>query len=169
MVWLLKKLYLYGKNKDRFYMNNMRYDKGISPLIAAILLIAISVIVAAILLNWSTLLTYQQTQDITNETRQISKCGILTVESVYLDFASNRSRVFVKSIVEDTLDSAKLVTSTGLDMPLNTKLPLQINKGEIKILEFNLTSNLSTCANFSQVIIGTRCSTIIYDQEPTNC
>ncbi len=143
--------------------------KGVSPLIAAILLIAISVIVSSIVLNWSTLLISRQTQDITNETGQISKCGLLSIESVYLDFASNRSRVFVKSIVEDTMDSAKLVTTIGLDMPLNTKLPLQINKGEIKVLEFNLTSNLSTCANFSQVIVGTRCTAISYDQEPTNC
>lgn len=149
-------------------MDNMEH-KGISPLLAAILLIAISVIVSSILLNWSTLLTSQQTQDITNETKQITGCGVLTIEGVYLDFTSNRSRVFVKSIVEDSIDSAKLVTTRGADMPLNTKLPMEINKGDIKILEFNLTASLLACTNFSQVILGTRCSTISYNQKPTNC
>lgn len=146
-----------------------KYSKGISPLLASILLIALAVIIASMLLTWSTLLTSEQTQDITNTSRQITTCGVLSIEDVYLDFATNRSRVFVKSTLEDIIDGARLVARSGVDMPITTELPLEIDKGEIEILEFHLTANLSACVNFSQVIISTQCTTISYGQKPTNC
>ena len=142
---------------------------GVSPLFATIFLIGITVVIVAILLNWSTLMTSEQTQDITNKSGEISTCAVLSINDVYLDFASNVSRVFVKSSVEGTIADAKLLARNGVDMPLKTKLPLDINKGEIKIVEFNLTSNLSSCTNFSKVVVSKKCASINYDLKPTNC
>ena len=154
-----------GKKKSR---NNI-FNKGVSPLLAAILLIALSVILSSILLNWSSLFTSEHTEDIENTSSVIRNCPVITIDNVYLDFAGNRSRVFASSKIEGTVGSIKLVARNGVDMPLNTKVPVEINKGDIKIFEFNLTSNLSSCANFSSVILATICSTVTYAQSPTNC
>ncbi len=143
--------------------------KGVSPLIATVLLIAIAVIIANLISNWSLFAVSEQTEDISNTSEQITNCPVMTIEDVYLDFAANKSRVFVKSSIEGNVDSARLVARSGVDMPLTTKMPLEVNRGEIKILEFNLTANLSSCVNFSQVIISTQCSSISYDRTPRNC
>ena len=165
------------KTENNIFYNGMRAEgekrsfssKGVSPLIAAVLLIAISVVIAATLINWSSLFTSDQTEDIENTSNVIRNCPVITIDEVYLDFTSNRSRVFVSSKIEGAVDSIKLVAQNGVDMPLNIKVPVEINKGDIKIFEFNLTSNLSSCTNFSRVILATICSTVTYAQSPTNC
>ncbi len=159
-----------SENSKEFSAGNRSFaSKGVSPLLAAILLIAISVVLASILLNWSSLFTSGQTEDIENTSNVIRNCPVITIDDVFLDFTSNRSRVFVSSKIEGTVDSIKLVARNGVDMPLNTKVPVEINKGDIKIFEFNLTSNLSSCTNFSRVILATICSTVTYAQSPANC
>lgn len=143
--------------------------KGLSTLVAVVILIAIVMIITTTLLNWTTLFTSEQTKDISNTSRVIKDCAVITVDDVYLDFSSNRSRVFLKSSVEGVMDSAVLLNKKGVEMPLNTNMPLEINKGEIKMIEFNLTSDLTACANFSQVLVSTQCSTITFDQAPRGC
>ena len=147
----------------------MSSRKGLSSLIAVIILIAIVTVITTMLLNWTTLFASEQTKDISNTTRIIKDCAVINIDDVYVDFASNRSRVFVKSSVEGIMDSAVLINKNGIEMPVNTRMPMEINKGEIKIIEFNLTGNLTTCANFSQVIVSTQCSSIIFDQAPRGC
>ncbi len=143
--------------------------KGLSPLIAVIILIAIVVIISTMLLNWTSIFATDQTSDISNASKQVTTCGVLSIEDVYLDFPTNRSRMLVKSSIEDIVDGAELLTRGGITMPRNTNLPLEIDKGRIAVIEFNLTSNFTACANFSQALISTKCTTISFDQTPANC
>src|SRR3989338_1625802 len=106
--------------------------KGLSPLVATVLLIALSVTIAAIVLNWSSFFATVQTDDITNTSNVIKDCAVLSIDSVYLDFTTNISRVYVKSSLEGVMDSVKLITVNGIDMPLITQMPLGIDKGDIK-------------------------------------
>ena len=143
--------------------------KGLSPLIAVIILIAIVVIISTMLLNWTSIFTSDQTSDISNTSKQLTNCGVLSIEDVYLDFPTNRSRILVKSSIEDIVEGAELLTRSGMTMPRNTRLPLEIDKGRIAVIEFNLTSNFTACTNFSQAVISTKCTTMSFDQTPNNC
>lgn len=141
--------------------------KGVSPLIATVLLISISVMLSYIILSWSVSLTKEETTTITNKTKEQVECGVLLIKDVYMDFTSNISRVYIwSSNAIDQITSAIMLTKNGEQLSNLTILPMNITKGELKVIQFNLTGKISTCSNFSQVIISTRCITDKFDSTP---
>ena len=62
-------------------MSNMR-RKGISPLIAAVLLIAFTMAVASLFAQWAPQLIQNAQGDTTNRSQQIQKCSGITLEFV---------------------------------------------------------------------------------------
>lgn len=136
----------------------MRTFKGISPLISAVLLVAIGVVMAGILFNWGPTLTRSQTTTISNKTGLIVECSPPIIEDVYIDFASNVSRMYVRGGQGPAdVHDAKVITTTGDEAPLvnSSDVPFNITAGKLKILQFNITNKLRSCANFSQAVITT--------------
>jgi len=66
----------------------MNKQKGVSPLIAAVLLIAFTMAVAAILTAWLTTFTKEQTENVGNRSNQVISCsyaGIAIYDAVWDD------------------------------------------------------------------------------------
>ncbi len=147
--------------------------KGLSPLIAVVLLIAISVLVASLIATWITSLTKEQQTTISNRSEEITGCAghDIRIEDVYLDFITNRSRVTVRNTgqVDGKIISAIMTNQQGVNSTLNTSLPLTITKGELKTIEFVLNGTISACVNFSQVRVSTQCVSDFYRKKATNC
>lgn len=147
--------------------------EGLSPLISVVLLIAISVIVASLIMSWSSALTSGQQIVISNRSEEITECAgqDAKIEDVYLDFTTNKSRVTVRNSgqVDGKIVSASLQNLQGVQAQLNNTLPLIIKKGELKTLEFLINGTVNACANFSQVRITTLCTTDFYRKKATNC
>jgi FlaG/FlaF family flagellin (archaellin) len=144
--------------------------RGVSPLIASVLLIAISVLIAGILLSWGPSLVKDQTKMVSNKSDEVVSCVEITIDDVYMDFAANKSKVYVRAYGNTNIDDAQIQARNG-DLARNlTHLPLAITRGDIGIIEFNLTNTtINSCANFSQAVISSSCLTDKYTAAPKNC
>ncbi len=147
--------------------------KGVNTMIAATLLIAITVAAATLFSGWATSLTSQQTQTVGNKTKTAVDCtnARLTIDSVYLDFAANKSRVSVKNsgFLDDVITSAAVVNAAGSSARNLTAFPVKLLKGNSVSIEMNITGIMSVCSNFSQAIVSTQCTSKIFDGTPKNC
>ena len=140
--------------------------KGISPLIATVMLIAITVIIATIQSGWLTSFTKTQQDTIENRSSEIVDCtsADVTIEDVYLDFTTNVSRVHIRNTGQVNslgVVSVLLLTRTGDQMPVVTNMNSisALSKGQQIRIDFNIT-NLTACSNFSKVTVSTTCPTI---------
>jgi len=130
-----------------------------SALISAVLLIAIVLIVGVILTNWITSLTKKETTQITNKSLDCTTTGI-AIESIFIDLSGNRSRVSVRNsgFSDDTITDSAFLSATGQNSPNLTAFPITFPRGSIETIEFNISGRISSCANFSRVIVSTRCT-----------
>ncbi|MBI2972057.1 MAG: hypothetical protein HYY37_06560 [Candidatus Aenigmarchaeota archaeon] len=140
--------------------------KGLSAVIAAVIIIAITILIGGIFLSWATGIVKNEQTTVTNKTLECKPGTDVSVEDIFIDFGSNRSRVIVRnSGTEDQeLVSAVMLNKKGETISNLTTFPLAINRGEIKNLEFSInstTGNITICGNFSKVIVSTRCT---YDE-----
>ncbi len=147
-----------------------RGSVGISPLLATVLLLMISVAIAGVIMNWSSALTKEQTRSISNKTGTAVKCGDIYIEDVYLDFTDNVSRVIVRSVETSTqILSAEFLTARGISLKNLTQLPVNISKGEVKTVSFDIRGNITSCGEFGEAIIVASCASDKYSQTPRNC
>lgn len=147
--------------------------KGVNTMIAATLLIAITVAMATLFAGWATTLTNQQTQTVGNKTKtgvDCTRAGI-TIDSVYLDFVANKSRVNVKNtgFLDDSVSSATVLNAAGSAATNLTVFPITLTKGNSVSIEMNITGIMTVCSNFSQAIVATQCVSKIFDGTPKNC
>lgn len=149
-------------------------SKGISPLLSTVLLISISVLIAALLMSWSASLTKSQQKEISNKTSEALMCtsADAQIKYVYIDFTSNRSRVIVQNTGLTNLQivSARFLNNKGIESNLTntTVLPIDFPRGTLKTLEFNITGTINACVNFSKAFISTNCPIPVeYDSTPT--
>jgi flagellin-like protein len=136
--------------------------KGVSPLIATVLLIAISLTIASLIMGWATTLVKEQTGTISNRTGEAVECtgAIVTIDDVYIDFSANKSRVHVRNSGQINLDiiSASLSNQRGEKASNLTAFPITgFDKGIMKQIEFNITNVITACGNFSKAIVSTSC------------
>ncbi|MBS3054252.1 MAG: hypothetical protein J4431_01825 [Candidatus Aenigmarchaeota archaeon] len=144
--------------------------KGLSPLIASVLLIAIAFSVSSILGPWALEVVRSDTDTISNNSKSVTECYPVLIQNVYADFNSGKIRVYAMGKGANTITSADVLNSYGASIPLSNPsvLPMKIGPGERKLIEFNTTANLTVCANFSKAIITTGC---VSDEKskPDNC
>lgn len=142
--------------------------KGLSELIAVILIIAIAVLATSVIYNWFSSYSKDNTYVISNRSDDVVQCGVLDIDDVYI--SGNVSRVIVRSVSSvDTIISASFLSSSGQAAPNITQLPINIGKGQIKFIEFNLTGVINSCANFSQATVSTKCIISKFDKVPKGC
>lgn len=146
--------------------------KGVSTIIATVLLLAITVLISIIVSTSLTTLTKEQASTVGTRTTQAVNCtsSDVSVEAVYLDTAPNIGRVTVRNAgqINENIISARMYNKTGVEAANLTQFPVPISKGSLTTINFNITGNV-TCASFSQVIISTECVTDVFDSTPKNC
>lgn len=153
----------------------MKAEKGVSPLIAAVLLIVIAVTVAGLVFSWVNSFTTGAQRKVENRTDEAVNCAgaSLRIKEVYLQ---NGSAGTVRVVVENTgyvnnltIAGAQVLNKTGHNFTANS-LPVTFNRGEIVTLLFSNVS-VAQCANFSSVFVATQCGGIndLFTDTPKGC
>jgi hypothetical protein len=159
---------MFKYKKPQIYLVIMK--KGITPLLAAVLILAIAVIVANMLLSWMSSITKDQTGTISNKSSSIVGCGDIIIDTVFLDLNDNVSRVVVRSMgAASQITSANVYTSGGVPVGNITKLPVTLANGQTTTIEFNIAGNISSCSGFGEAIVATTCASDRYTRPPKGC
>ena len=147
--------------------------KGISPLIAAVLLIAITVAVTTVFMGWYSTLVSSQSRTVENRTRTGIDCTAarISILDVYMDFTNNVSRVSVRNSgqVDDVIISTVEYNSLGVNTTNMSQMPKNIAKGDTLSFEFNITGVIPACGNFSKVIVSSECKRAEFTSTPKGC
>ena len=140
--------------------------KGISPLIAAVLLIAFTVAIATIIMGWMGTFTRSTTETISNRTDLAIDCASasINIEDVYVTAAEDGvARVIVKNTgFSDNLiiQTVQLVKNNGQTFnatAAGTAVDSDFDKGEIITATVSTTGGWLTCTNISKVVATTTC------------
>ncbi len=151
----------------RVERENRRFSSsmGISPLLASVLLIAVTVAIATLVAGWlsTTVRTTQTT--VSNRTLDATECSgaSITIEEVYMDAGRNASqRVIVKNSGQaDSLQivSAQIYNRTGGNFSALSLPITNFNRGNVTTLVFDPNNTvIDACpGDFSKVVISTNC------------
>jgi flagellin-like protein len=146
--------------------------KGVSPLLAGILLIAITVTVASMASGWFTSTITTSTSSTTNKTGQGLDCSgaSVSIDNVFVIGTGQQLVNATVSILNNgqtdnlRIQSAQLYNVTGNNFTANNTATLSedgvLNKGEIAILEFYNLSIAACPAAFLEVTVLTSCGGI---------
>lgn len=147
--------------------------RGISTLLTSVLLIAITVAVATMVSGWYATVTQRTQASASNNTIASIDCTSagISITDVYIDTATNRSRVSVKNTgyIDDRVVSANVYNTFGQELPNLTQLPIDLAMGGSASIEFNMTGKIGACGNFSKAIVSTLCVSKVFDSAPKNC
>ena len=137
--------------------------KGVSSLIASVLLILIVVTLAGLLVSYVTSFVKGSTATIENRTDTTIDCAgaAILIDEVYLSVNNASSSARVRVLNTGSKDgliitSGVFFNSSGINFSADN-LPVRgFNVGDIEIVRF---SNISVyaCKDFSQLTIGTSC------------
>ncbi|PSH01972.1 MAG: hypothetical protein BRC27_00220 [Nanohaloarchaea archaeon SW_10_44_10] len=107
--------------------------KGISPIIASVLLLAVSLAVVGIFSGWAPKLAQDVTQSTSNSTYETIACNEASVEirSAYYDSASNNVTLSVRNDGDENLTSLSLVAFDDDQRILNKTTDVSIVRGAI--------------------------------------
>ena len=150
--------------------------KGISPLVATVLLIVIVVSIVAILSGWLTTFFVGTTETVSNRTDTGVSCSgaLINVESVYLipgntTASANVAVVNVGNVDGLSIASAQFYNSTGSNFSSATALPISgFNRGAVRTIHFENMS-VPSCGAYARIIVTTQCGTITHKTMPDNC
>jgi flagellin-like protein len=142
----------------------MHGKKGISPLIAAVLLIVMAVAIAGVIMAWTSAYTKDTQGRLENKSADLIDCrgGLISIDSIYLKNGTSTAsaRVVVKNVgvhVENLQITSGIFFNTSGSSFSATNVPITgFDRGDIEIVEFGNMS-VGTCDDFSQVVIGTNC------------
>ena len=140
-------------------------NKGISPLLASVLLIAVTVAIATLVAGWlsTTVRTTQTT--VSNRTLEATECSSasITIEDVYMDAGRNASqRIVVRNSGQsDSLQiiAAQIYNTTGGNFSAQSLPITNFNRGNVTTLVVDPNNTvIDSCPGaFSKVIISTNC------------
>ncbi len=139
--------------------------KGISPLIAGVLLIAITVTIAMIITAWATGITSSAQSGVTNKSAEMVGCSgaLIDIETVYLitPAGSANATVIVKNsgLVNDLqIISAQIFLANGTNVSAQSLPVTNFDRGNIVALNFRNVALGSSCpGNFSRVSVESTC------------
>ncbi len=132
--------------------------KGISPLIAAVLLIAFTVSIATIILGWFSSFTKGTTANISSQTQTAIGCSAadITIDHIYCSGTTCRVLVSNTGSKDLTSVNAMIVTTDGT--ACSTTSSNNLTKGSTKSIEVNVTDcGTINSTTFSRAIVTTEC------------
>ena len=146
--------------------------KGISPLIAAVLLIAVTVSIATIVAGWFPSIIISTQGKVENTTKEATSCASasISIDDVFITAGSNgvgRAVVRNSGHSDDlVLVSAVLYNTTG--NATSASVVSDFDRGEVVTLTFNNISVTSCPTDFSEIIVTTNCGGIStkFDRTP---
>ncbi len=150
-----------------------RKTKGISPLIAAVLLIAFTVAIATLVMGWFSTFTRTTTTTVSNKTSQAISCSNaqISIDDVYIRLNATESDVNIH--IKNTgfanigITGLQVYNTTGHNFSTGFGTAPGIVPGSIVV--FNITrASIPTCATFSKVIVTSNCGGItdIFESTP---
>ncbi len=147
--------------------------KGISPLIAGVILVAITVSMGAVLGGWFSTFTRETTTKVGATSSRALDCTAsnLNIEDVYvMPGATTLARAIVKnSGLTDGMEivDAMLYNKTGGNFS-TSGLPVILDKGMFTTITFENVGIVDCPGDFSEIIVGTSCGSIsdTYDGTP---
>jgi flagellin-like protein len=150
--------------------------KGVSPLVATVMLIVIVVSLVALISGWLTTMMTDTRETVSNRTGEGVRCtgASVSIESVYITENSTAgvASMIVKNngIVDElSIISAQIYNSSGYNFTASTALPdTDFVRGAVKTIRFENVS-LADCAAFSQAVVATNCGSDRFKAKPTNC
>ena len=154
--------------------NEMISMKGVSPLVASVLLLAIVVSLSVIIGGWINTLSKDTTSTVSNRTSEAISCSSsdLTVEALYITNGTSgtaRAQVRNQGFQAITLTSAQLINRTGHNHSTTNSLG-SLAKGEIVQLSFSGVGVTSCPTDFSRLVVTTTCGGVSHTYTGTpNC
>lgn len=147
--------------------------KGISPLLASVLLIAVTVAIATLVMGWISTITRTTQTTVSNRTVEAVNCASasIVIDDVYISTAAATGTVIVRNAGQaDSLQIAfaPLYNTTGTSVNPAQILPISnFNRGQIQTLTYTSTG-ISSCAAFSKAIVSTNCAGVsaTFDRTP---
>jgi FlaG/FlaF family flagellin (archaellin) len=151
--------------------------KGISPLLAGVLIIAVTVSIATLVMGWISTLTKSTQASVENKTAEAVDCSsaaiIIDPDSVFVTAGSSgtvRATVRNSGFTDLTLITAQVYNSTGYNFTITSpSFPLsQFNVGSLQTISFDNTSIAVCPGSFSRIVVTTNCGgeTAIFDKSP---
>jgi flagellin-like protein len=142
--------------------------KGISPLVAAVLLIAITVSIGTLVGGWISTFTRDTTDTVSNRTTEAVDCtsANLNIEDVFStegDPINGSARVIIKNTgFSDsmTIQGADVYNISGGNFTAEGLPISNFNRGALRTLVFNNVSIRSCSGDFSKVVVTTTCGGI---------
>jgi flagellin-like protein len=139
--------------------------KGISPLIAAVLLIAFTVAIATLIMGWFSTLTRNTTGTVSNKTTEAVDCSNsqISIEDVYITNGTNGSaRIIAKNtgFSDLTINSAQMFNTTGGNFSTGFSMVTDFTPGAIRTIYLTRVSIKDCPSGFSKVIVTTNCGGI---------
>ena len=142
--------------------------KGVSPLIAAVLLVAFTVAIATLIMGWFSTFTRTTTSTVSNKTSTAIGCSNaqISIEDVYVKNATLINETRVTVIVKNTgyatigLNSLQVYNTTGQNFSQGFVAATSIAPGSI--VTYNVTNvSMITCpTTFSKAIVTSTCGGI---------
>ncbi|HLD85327.1 MAG TPA: archaellin/type IV pilin N-terminal domain-containing protein [archaeon] len=141
--------------------------KGISPLIAAVMLIAITVSIGVFIAGWSQQFIHSTTKSVGNKTTEAIDCSAanINIQDIYITAGTGTGSANV--VVKNTgyannlvITSAQLFNRTGGNFTGSGLPIIGFNKGSLFSISFSNVTLVSCPADFSQVIVTTNCGGI---------
>lgn len=138
--------------------------KGISPLIAAVLLIAFTVAIATLVAGWFSTLTRTTTSTVTNTTRLAVDCSQASINIREVFVKASSGSAIVRALVENNgymddmnITSAFAYNNTG-HATAGAGIPItDFDRGENIVINFT-SMTIATCpTNFDRVVVTTDC------------
>lgn len=151
-------------------------QKGVSPLVATVMLIVIVVSLVALISGWLTQMFTESRESIQNRTSSGVSCSgaSIKIDSFYL-MSGGTTNASGKLIVENdglsdstSIKSAQLYNSTGDNFSTITQLPIEFSRGSITTLNF-VNASFGNCSVFSRVVVSTECGSAVFKSTPLGC
>ena len=140
--------------------------KGISPLIASVMLVAMTVAVASIFFGWMSSFTRDTVNTVSDKSDQVMDCqsASIIIDNVYIDTTAKTASVIVRNngwVSNLSLTSAILYNTTGGNCTLDTtSLDSKFDKSDIATIKFT-ECPITTCPNdFKKAIVNTNCGSV---------
>ena len=137
--------------------------KGISPLLAAILLIAVTVSIATLVMGWVSTVVRGSQATVENRTTEAVNCASagISIDDVYVTAGSSgTARVIVRNSgqADDlAIQSADIYNRTGDRFGSDGLTLTDFDRGEVATLSFSLVSTGSCPSDFVEAIVSTDC------------
>ncbi len=128
--------------RGRIRVQRKYYTKGISPLLASVLLIAATVVISTMVAGWVSSTTSATQTTITNKTNEGVVCAAaeIVIDDVYSGAGSGGiARAIVRNSGGSdglTIISAQLYDKLGNNITSSSPLPINLNKGQMATINF---------------------------------